>query len=114
MLSQENNRQFILPLVGAMGCGKIKHGILPMTSSRYFSECRTPENPMIDALKRWLRAGIASILLLLTIITLNFVLEIRSAIALPMATRATTTSLLLSRLPAGNPITDGKALLRYA
>ncbi|MDX2215891.1 MAG: peptidylprolyl isomerase [Oculatellaceae cyanobacterium bins.114] len=63
---------------------------------------------MIDALKRWLRAGMVSVLLLLAL-TLNVALE-----SSPAAASSISTDILISRLPAGNPISDGKALLRYA
>ncbi|MBD2460704.1 peptidylprolyl isomerase [Oscillatoria sp. FACHB-1407] len=64
---------------------------------------------MIDSLKRWLRAGMVSAVLLLLALTLNIALENSPAAAAPV-----TADVLISRLPAGNPISDGKALLRYA
>lgn len=59
---------------------------------------------MIDALKRWLRAGVMLALLLLTTLSFDIALDASPARA----------EVLISRLPSGNPISDGKALLRYA
>lgn len=67
---------------------------------------------MTDAIQRKLRTGILAILsvgLLLGSQTFGF---ISPAIASVLSDQP--TSVLISRLPAGNAITDGRALLRYA
>ncbi|HEY9622812.1 MAG TPA: peptidylprolyl isomerase [Crinalium sp.] len=61
------------------------------------------EPPMIDALKRWLKAGLS---IAIAVLVLGSTAVLWSAPA--------SANVLISRLPAGNAITDGKAILRNA
>ncbi|MBE9178209.1 peptidylprolyl isomerase [Oculatella sp. LEGE 06141] len=60
---------------------------------------------MMTALKRWLKTGALVILLTVSLLGISTISWNRSAAADPV---------LISALPGGNAITDGKALLRYA
>lgn len=69
-------------------------------------------NLMTDAIQRKLRAGILALLSVGLLLGSQTFGLISPAIASVLSDQP--TSVLISRLPAGNAITDGRALLRYA
>lgn len=81
------------------------------TSDRHWVNGSTP---LLHPLRRQGLRGLGLSLAIVLVLLLSMGWETRGAIAAPLAEATFPNGTLISRLPPGNAVTDGKALLRYA